>query len=82
MRHAPTSRIRCSGARLQECCALLLQATGIPAVDIFGDIDAMKLRSCLTLFEAVSPQTPIFGACLDRFFAGERDALTTALLAR
>lgn len=70
------------GARLQECCALLLQATGIPAVDIFGDIDAMKLRSCLTLFEAVSPQTPIFGACLDRFFAGERDALTTALLAR
>ena len=70
------------GARLQECCALLLEATGVSALDIFGEIDAMKLRSCLTLFEAVSRQTPVFGECLDRYFAGERDALTTELLAR
>ncbi len=70
------------GARLQECCALLLQAKGVSAQDIFGEIDAMKLRSCLTLFEAVSPQAPIFRQCLDRYFAGERDALTSELLAR
>lgn len=50
------------GARLHECCALLLEATGISAVDILGDIDAMKLRSCLTLFEAVSPQRPSSGS--------------------
>lgn len=68
------------GARLHECCALLLRANGVSAQDIFGEIDAMKLRSCLTLFEAVSPQTPVFGKCLDRYFAGERDALTTELL--
>lgn len=69
------------GARLQECCALLCKATGVTARDIFGETDAMKLRSCLTLFEAVSPQTPIFKECLDRYFDGERDRLTTELLA-
>lgn len=70
------------GARLQECCGLLLQAPDVPARDIFGEIDAMKLRSCLTLFEAVSPQTSVFRQCLDRYFAGGRDALTQELLAR
>ena len=70
------------GARLHQCCALLLEATGVSALDVFGEIDAMKLRSCLTLFEAVSPQTPIFKECLDRYFAGERDPLTKELLAR
>lgn len=69
------------GARLHECCALLLQARDVSARDIFGEIDAMKLRSCLTLFEAVAPQTPIFAQCLDRYFAGERDPLTRGLLA-
>lgn len=69
------------GPRLLECCALLLKPTGASATDIFGEIDAMKLRSCLTLFEAVSPQAPIFRECLDRYFAGERDQRTTELLA-
>ena len=70
------------GARLHECCALLLEATGGSGLDVFGAIDAMQLRSCLTLFEAVSPQTPTFKECLDRYFAGERDPLTKELLAR
>jgi uncharacterized protein (DUF1810 family) len=69
------------GARLHECCDLLLKATGVSARDVFGEIDAMKLRSCLTLFEAASPRTPIFKECLDRYFAGERDQLTKELLA-
>lgn len=68
------------GARLHECCALLLTTTGVSAREVFGEIDAMKLRSCLTLFEAVSPHTPIFRQCLDRFFAGEGDELTKELL--
>jgi uncharacterized protein (DUF1810 family) len=68
------------GARLHECCALLLQSPGVSARDVFGEVDAMKLRSCLTLFEAVSPQTPIFQQCLDRYFSGERDPLTKELL--
>jgi len=69
------------GARLHECCALLLKVTGVSAEDVFGEIDAMKLRSCLTLFEAVSPQTPVFKECLDRYFAGECDERTKELLA-
>lgn len=68
------------GARLQECCALLLNAREVSARDIFGEVDAMKLRSCLTLFEAASPQATIFRECLDRYFAGERDPLTRELL--
>ena len=69
------------GARLHQCCALLLMAKGGSARDVFGEVDAMKLRSCLTLFEAVSPRTPVFEECLDRYFAGERDQVTKELLA-
>jgi uncharacterized protein (DUF1810 family) len=68
------------GPRLHECCGLLLEASGRSAREIFGEIDAMKLRSCLTLFEAVAPQEAVFRECLDRYFAGERDPLTKDLL--
>ena len=69
------------GLRLLECCGVLLTAAEVSAREVFGDIDAMKLCSCLTLFEAVSSSTPIFKQCLDRYFDGERDPLTTQLLA-
>lgn len=70
------------GARLLQCCELLLSARGVSAQDVLGAVDAMKLRSCLTLFDAVSPQTSVFQQCLDRYFHGERDPLTLELLAR
>ena len=69
------------GARLQECCALLLRETGSSAREIFGEIDAMKLRSCLTLFDAVPGRAPVLRECLDRFFGGKGDPLTKELLA-
>ena len=72
---------RLLGQRLLECCDLLSRTEGVSARDVFGEVDAMKLRSCLTLFETVSPQTPIFRDCLDRYFDGKRDQLTTDLLA-
>jgi uncharacterized protein (DUF1810 family) len=68
------------GPRLLECGGVLLKLTGVSARQVFGDVDAMKLRSCLTLFEAVSSSTPIFKDCLDRYFVGERDSLTMQLL--
>lgn len=68
------------GPRLLDCCGLLLAATGVSATDVFGDVDAMKLRSCLTLFDAVSPHTRVFQECLHRYFADERDPLTMVLL--
>jgi uncharacterized protein (DUF1810 family) len=68
------------GLRLRQCLAALLQWTGKrTAEQIFGPIDAMKLKSSLTLFEAAS-NNPLFGHALDVFFGGERDERTLALL--
>ena len=69
------------GPRLRECCALLLQIKGRSAHEIFGSPDDLKLRSCLTLFRQADPGEPLFPQCLDRFYAGEPDPHTLALLA-
>ena len=69
------------GVRLKQCCALLLALpAGRSALQVFGSIDAIKLRSCLTLFERAAPDEAVFGAALERFYGGERDAATLALL--
>jgi uncharacterized protein (DUF1810 family) len=68
------------GPRLAECSTLVLNTSGRSALQIFGSIDAMKLRSCMTLFEAVAPDTTVFAQVIDRFHDGQRDALTLALL--
>jgi uncharacterized protein (DUF1810 family) len=57
------------GPRLLECCGLLLKAAGVSPIEVFGDVDAMKLRSCLTLFPAVASGMAIFETCLDAYFA-------------
>jgi uncharacterized protein (DUF1810 family) len=71
------------GERLRACVSAMLAHRGRPAAGILGEVDAMKFRSCLTLFDAVSA-TPgnLFEQALDAFYAGERDAATLALLAR
>jgi len=48
---------------------------------IFGGIDAVKLRSSLTLFAAVADDPTPFVAALERFFGGERDSMTLQVLA-
>lgn len=67
------------GRRYVECAEALQDLTISDPVAVFGDIDATKLRSSLTLFEAARPQV-LFAAALDRWFGGERDALTLSLL--
>lgn len=67
------------GARYVECVSALQDLTGGDPVQIFGEVDALKLRSSLTLFEAVSGR-PLFGAALARWFGGERDPRTLARL--
>ena len=52
---------------------------GLTARRVLGGIDAMKVKSCLTLFDAVSPND-IFGKCLDACYSGERDFRTLDLL--
>ena len=63
------------GARLREITLALLQHRGESAVDILGDIDAIKVRSCMTLFDAVSPDG-IFKEVLDAFYGGKYDKKT------
>ena len=68
------------GPRLVQCCRLLLPHVGRAVEQVLGPVDALKLRSCLTLFERVAPDEPVFGALLDGFYGGERDAVTLTLL--
>jgi uncharacterized protein (DUF1810 family) len=63
-------------ARLKECCELLMVLRGRSALQVFGPIDALKLRSCLTLFERAAPDEPLFRGLLDKYYAGERDPAT------
>jgi len=69
------------GPRLRECTGAVLRHEGEPAERIFGAVDAVKFRSSMTLFEAVSGAVePAFGEALDAFYGGERDGSTLALL--
>jgi uncharacterized protein (DUF1810 family) len=64
------------GPRLIECAQALLQHEDSSAVEILGEIDAAKLRSSMTLFDAVAPEQPVFRQVLERYFEGEADAAT------
>lgn len=68
------------GARLRECVGALQDLTGGSANAIFGDIDATKLRSSLTLFNEAGGGA-LFAAALERWFGGERDPSTLSILA-
>ena len=67
-------------ARLDECCRLVLAAEHRTAHQIFGSPDDLKLRSSMTLFAATLPQQPVFQQVLQRYYGGEHDARTLALL--
>jgi uncharacterized protein (DUF1810 family) len=70
------------GPRLRGCCDLLLPQAARGAERVLGPVDALKLRSCLTLFERAAPDEPVFGELLDAFYADARDDATLALLDR
>lgn len=69
------------GSRLIECTRIVAQ-TGRTAEQIFGGIDAKKLRSSMTLFLRAAPGETLFNQVLDRYFGGESDGATDRLLAR
>ena len=64
------------GPRLVDCVETINAHRGKSAEQIFGAIDAMKLRSSLTLFMRAAPDNPVFGQALDRYFDGRADAAT------
>jgi uncharacterized protein (DUF1810 family) len=68
------------GPRLRECIAALEALPPTTAEQIFGGIDAIKLRSSLTLFVAAGGGDD-FQAALDRWFGGRPDEATLHRLA-
>jgi len=69
------------GDRLRTAVeAIVAAASPQTPTQILGDIDAIKLRSSLTLFEAASGD-PLFADALDKLF-GSPDEATLALLGR
>jgi uncharacterized protein (DUF1810 family) len=69
------------GPRLHESCeALLANDPSLSAEQILGGIDAVKLRSSMTLFLRADPSESLYSAVLDRFFAGEVDPETDRLM--
>ena len=68
------------GARLRECCDALLHNGASDPHAVMGSPDDLKLRSCMTLFAAAGPHDAVFRDVLQRYYGGEPDPLTTALL--
>ena len=68
------------GPRLRECATLALAVEARSALEIFGAVDRVKFRSSATLFAAAAPDEPVFAACLEKYFGGERDPATLAKL--
>jgi uncharacterized protein (DUF1810 family) len=68
------------GPRLRECAGILAGLGGHSAEAIFGGIDAVKLRSSMTLFHRAGTGEPLFSQVLDRYFGGEADPATDCLL--
>lgn len=68
------------GMRLRECTRAVTAKGNRSAEEIFGSVDALKFRSSMTLFEAVSDDPEPFARAIQRFYGGERDAATLRLL--
>ncbi|MEY8840519.1 DUF1810 domain-containing protein [Cribrihabitans sp. XS_ASV171] len=64
--------------RLVQASRVMLSHSDKSAESILGSVDAMKLRSSMTLFEAVPGAPEVFSEVLDTFHAGERCPLTRA----
>ncbi len=68
------------GPRLRECAQALADRTGTDPVAVLGPVDALKLRSSMTLFARVGPDEPVFRDVLDRYYDGAEDPATVSLL--
>lgn len=66
-------------ARLIEITDAVIAHKDKSAEEIFGGIDAKKLRSCMTLFSTAAPDIPVFEAVLEQFFHGVPDRNTLRL---
>jgi uncharacterized protein (DUF1810 family) len=68
------------GQRLLECTKILLTLERKSALDIFGDIDALKLRSSMTLFSSIAGSDSLYQEVIDKYFEGQPDQKTLDIL--
>jgi uncharacterized protein (DUF1810 family) len=68
------------GPRLREAAAAVDALDGRTAEEVFGPIDAVKLRSSMTLFARAAGEEALFGRVLDRYFGGAADPETVSRL--
>jgi uncharacterized protein (DUF1810 family) len=68
------------GPRLVEAGRALLGLPGNDPVAVVGPVDALKLRSSMTLFAHASSGEPVFAAVLDRYYGGAEDEATLSRL--
>ena len=64
---------------LLTICRASLDLKTDNAEEVLGWIDAMKLKSSMTLFTLAAPEEPVFKAVLDKFFHGELDEKTVEI---
>ncbi len=64
------------GERLRACCELALKHAELTAQEMLGSIDAIKLRSCATLFLQASGGEVLFQTVLNTFYDGIPDSMT------
>lgn len=67
------------GVRLREMADALLALPEQPPEQILGPVDAMKLRSCMTLFHRAVPEECLFSQVLDRYYEGRECLMTLRL---
>jgi len=65
---------------MRECAHAVAASTDRTAEQILGPLDALKLRSSMTLFQRAAPDEPVFAEVLARFYGGVPDERTDALL--
>lgn len=68
------------GPRLIEAMRAMMGNRGRRPDDVLGAVDAMKLRSCATLFARVPGADPVFSEVLAAFYEGEADPMTERFL--
>ena len=66
------------GRRLRECAEILNGLTETDPVQVFGPVDAQKLKSSMTLFGLAVADEQVFSEVLDQYFAGATDEATTS----
>jgi uncharacterized protein (DUF1810 family) len=68
------------GPRLRECTRLVTLIEGRSITQILGYPDDLKFRSCMTLFASTAPENEIFKEAIQKYFSGEPDHQTIAML--